>query len=152
MKIVQLTTDNREHFGDYDTPEPHFGAAPEALLQGFAEMEEAEVHVISCLRKPAASPPLILGNIHYHSLVVPKRGWMTSFYAGCIKATRQLIRELNPDIVHGQGGTGHFNEQPRSYWIEKFRKLRFTHDDAARAEIVKEWRWYPENIFFFRRN
>jgi glycosyltransferase involved in cell wall biosynthesis len=103
MKIIQLTTDNREQFREYDTPEPHFGAAPEALFQGFAEINGAEVHVISCVRKPVPSPPRILGNIHYHSLVVPKSGWMSSFYAGCIKATRQLIRELNPDIVHGQG-------------------------------------------------
>lgn len=49
------------------------------------------------------SPPLILENIHYHSLIVPKNGWMSSLYAGCIKATRRLIHELNPDIVHGQG-------------------------------------------------
>ena len=103
MKIVQLTTDNREQFKDYDTAKPHFGAAPEALLQGFAEIDGAEVHVISCVRKPVPSPSLILGNIHYHSLVVPKSGWMSSLYAGCIKATRQLIHELNPDIVHGQG-------------------------------------------------
>jgi glycosyltransferase involved in cell wall biosynthesis len=103
MKIVQLTTDNREQFNEYDTAEPHFGAAPEALFQGFAEIDGAEVHVISCVRKPVPSPPLILGKIHYHSLVVPKSGWMSSFYAGCIKATRQLIRELKPDIVHGQG-------------------------------------------------
>ena len=103
MKIVQLTTDNREQFNEYDTAEPHFGTAPEALLQGFAEIDGAEVHVISCVRKPVAAPPLILGKIHYHSLVVPKNGWMSSFYAGCIKATRNLIRELKPDIVHGQG-------------------------------------------------
>ena len=103
MKIVQLTTDNREQFNEYDTAEPHFGTAPEALLQGFAEIDGAEVHVISCVRKPVASPPRILGKIHYHSLVVPKSGWMSSFYAGCIQATRKLIRELKPDIVHGQG-------------------------------------------------
>lgn len=103
MKIIQLTTDNREQFRDYGTPEPHFGAAPEALLQGFAGTPGPEVHVISCLRNPVRSPPLILGNIHYHSLVVPKSGWMSTLYAGTIKATRQLIRELKPDIVHGQG-------------------------------------------------
>jgi glycosyltransferase involved in cell wall biosynthesis len=103
MRIIQLTTDNREQFRDYYSPEPHFGAAPEALLQGFSEIKGAEVHVISCVRKPVPSPPLILGNIHYHSLVVPKKGWMSSLYSGCIKATRHLIRELEPDIVHGQG-------------------------------------------------
>ncbi len=103
MRIVQLTTDNREQFKEYDTAEPHFGAAPEALLQGFAGLVGAEVHVISCVRKEVPPSPRILGNIHYHSVIVPKSGWMTSLYAGCIKATRQLIRDLNPDIVHGQG-------------------------------------------------
>ncbi len=103
MRIVQITTDNREQFKDYDTPEPHFGAAPEALLQGFRDLEDAEIHVISCVRRPVPSPRTILGNIHYHSLLVPKNGWMNSMYSGCIKATRQLIRELAPDIVHGQG-------------------------------------------------
>lgn len=103
MKIIQLTTDNREQFKEYDTPEPHFGAAPEALLQGFAGIKTAEVHVISCVRQAVPVPPRIFGNIHYHPLVVPKTGWMSSFYSGCIKATRQLIRELKPDLVHGQG-------------------------------------------------
>jgi glycosyltransferase involved in cell wall biosynthesis len=103
MRIVQLTTDNREQFKEYGTAIPHFGTAPEALLQGFAGIEEAEVHVISCVRQNVPSPPLIFGNIHYHSLVVPKNGWMSSLYAGCTKATRQLIRELKPDMVHGQG-------------------------------------------------
>lgn len=103
MKIVQLTTDNRDQFREYESAEPHFGTAPEALLHGFSGIEGAEVHVISCVRNAVSTPSAILGNIHYHPLVVPKCGWMSSFYAGCIKATRQLIRELNPDIVHGQG-------------------------------------------------
>ena len=66
--------------------------------------------------------------------------------------TRHSDKILLSAAHPGQGGTGHFNEQPRSYWIEKFRQIGFTHDDAAREEIVKEWRWYPENIFFFRRD
>jgi glycosyltransferase involved in cell wall biosynthesis len=103
MRIIQLTTDSREHFKDYHAPEPYFGAAPEALLQGLAGIEAAEVHVISCVRETVPSPPRIFGNIHYHSLVVPKNGWMSSLYWGCMKATRQLIRELKPDVVHGQG-------------------------------------------------
>lgn len=103
MRIVQLTTDNREHYKEYNTPEPHFGAAPEALLQGFSATNDVEIHVVSCVRQNIPTPPFIFGNIHYHSITVPKSGWMSSLYVGCIKATRELIREINPDLVHGQG-------------------------------------------------
>lgn len=103
MKIVQLTTDNREPFKDYGNPMPHFGTAPEALLQGFAHLPEAEVHVVSCVRQPMMSPTKLAENIWYHSLVVPKFGWMTSSYQGCIRAVRKKLREIQPDIVHGQG-------------------------------------------------
>lgn len=103
MRIVQLTTDNREHFKDYENPEPYFGTAPQALLDGFREMPEHEVHVVSCVRQPVASPAKLAANIYYHSLVVPKFGWMTSLYQGCIRAVRRKLREIRPDIVHGQG-------------------------------------------------
>lgn len=103
MKIIQLTTDNREHLNDYENPEPHFGAAPEALLEGFSLLPDTEVHVVSCFRRSAASPAIVFGNLHYHSLLVPKSGWMTTFYQGCIRATRKLVREIGPAIVHGQG-------------------------------------------------
>ena len=50
MKIALLTTDGREVCKDYDTPAPHFGSAPTALMQGFALMPELEVHVVACAR------------------------------------------------------------------------------------------------------
>ena len=43
MKIALLTTDNRQPYRQYDRPEPCFGTAPEALLQGFAALPEVEV-------------------------------------------------------------------------------------------------------------
>ena len=103
MKIAILTTDDRECRKDYNCPAPYFGAAPEALLQGFAQLPELEVHVLSCVRKPVQSPEKIAPNIHYHSLLVPKIGWMTTAYQGCIRAMRKKLREIQPDIVHGQG-------------------------------------------------
>ena len=103
MRIVQLTTDSREHYGDYANPKPYFGAAPEALLQGFALLPEVEVHVVSCVQSPVPSPEKIAPNIFYHSLVVPKFGWMRTLYSGCARAVRHKLRELQPDIVHGQG-------------------------------------------------
>jgi glycosyltransferase involved in cell wall biosynthesis len=104
MKIAILTTDNREPFREYHQPQPWFGTAPEALLQGFAELPEAEVHVISCTQKPMiSSPEKLAGNIFFHSLHAPKIGWMRTLYQGCVRATRRKLRELQPDIVHGQG-------------------------------------------------
>jgi glycosyltransferase involved in cell wall biosynthesis len=103
MRIVILTTDNREPHKDYDNPVPHFGTAPAALLQGLAMIPEIEVHVVSCIRHPVKSPEKIAPNIYFHSLVVPKIGWMRTLFQGCIRATRKKIHEIQPDIVHGQG-------------------------------------------------
>ena len=103
MRIVQLTTDNREQQNDYGNPIPHFGTAPEALLEGFAMLPDVEVHVVSCVRREVQIPERIFGSVHYHPVLVPKHGWMTSLYSGCIRATSRLIRSIAPDIVHGQG-------------------------------------------------
>jgi glycosyltransferase involved in cell wall biosynthesis len=105
MRIAILTTDKREHEKDYANAKVSFGAAPEALLQGLAALPgEAEVHVIACLQQqPAPSPEKIADNIWYHGLHVPNIGWLKTGYLGCIRAARKKVREINPDIVHGQG-------------------------------------------------
>jgi len=105
MKVVQLTTDAREHYQDYNNPQPYFGTAPEALLEGFKLLQEdVEVHVVSCLQKePVWSPVKLADNIYYHGLHVPNIGWMKTGYQGCIRAVRRKLREIRPDIVHGQG-------------------------------------------------
>ena len=103
MRIVQITTDSREHFKDYHTAEPYFGAAPEALLAGFAVLPDVEVHVICCVRSTVPSTPKLAQNIHYHPVLVPKSGWMSSLYYGCSTKIRELCQRLQPDIVHGQG-------------------------------------------------
>ena len=103
MRIALLTTDSREVLKDYGTPAPHFGTAPEALMQGFALLPEVEVHVVSCLRKKANDPPKLAPNIFFHSLHVPKIGWMRTAYQGCIRAVRKKLKALRPEIVHGQG-------------------------------------------------
>ena len=56
----------------------------------------------------------------------------------------------------GQGGTHHVNEQPRSYWIEKFESAGFSYDAMAVESLresmnVEKTTWIPENIFVFRR-
>lgn len=103
MRIALLTTDNRTMYKDYSTPAPYFGPAPEALLQGLALMPEAEVHVVSCVRGKVQSPAKLAPNIFFHSLRVPKIGWMRTGYQGCIRVTRKKLKEIQPEIVHGQG-------------------------------------------------
>jgi len=103
MRIAILTTDNREHYKNYARPAPTFGTAPEALLEGFAQLKDIEVHVVSCTRKPMESPEKLAPNIYFHSVLAPAIGWMSSLYQGCIRATRRKLREIQPDIAHGQG-------------------------------------------------
>src|ERR1700728_4735733 len=103
MKIAFLTIDNREHHGKYSLPAPYFGTAPEALLQGFAGLPDLEVHVISCTRQSMASPEKLAPNIWFHSLFVPRIGWTSTQFQGCVRAVRRKLKVLRPDIVHGQG-------------------------------------------------
>src|SRR5260221_10749494 len=108
LSVAILTAEKREHGKDYANPTPAFGTAPEALLQGFAMLPDVEVHVLSCVRQPVNAPEKLAENIWYHSLHVPQIGWLRTGYQGCIRATRKKLRELRPDIVHGQG-TEHNN-------------------------------------------
>jgi glycosyltransferase involved in cell wall biosynthesis len=103
MRIALLTTDARTVYKDYSNPAPYFGTAPEALIQGFALTPEAEVHVISCLRRKVESPAKLAPNIFFHSVLVPKIGWMRTAYQGCIRAVRKKLKAIQPEIVHGQG-------------------------------------------------
>jgi len=103
MKIAQLITDDREPQRKYDLAEPFFGTAPTALLQGFAKMPDLEVHIVSCTQRAMKSPEKLAANIFFHSLLVPKIGWLRTGYQGCIRAARRKLQEIQPEIVHGQG-------------------------------------------------
>ena len=58
----------------------------------------------------------------------------------------------------GQGGTDHVNEQPHSYWIEKFRSHGFTLDEELSGKWHDEWKtagiagWYWQNLMVFSGN
>jgi 2-polyprenyl-3-methyl-5-hydroxy-6-metoxy-1,4-benzoquinol methylase len=49
----------------------------------------------------------------------------------------------------GQGGEGHFNEQPQSYWVSMFAKRGYyLHSDwTAQMHAVQEF--YSENMMVF---
>jgi glycosyltransferase involved in cell wall biosynthesis len=103
MRVAIVTTDNREHYKTYGELAPSFGMAPEALLQGLEQQPELEVHVVSCTQQLTRSPAKLAENVFFHALHVPKIGWMRTFYQGCIRAIRSRLRQISPEIVHGQG-------------------------------------------------
>jgi glycosyltransferase involved in cell wall biosynthesis len=104
MRVAFLTTDNRDQFGNCELERPYFGTAPEALLQGFEELGgEIEIHVISCSKQRMHTPERLAANIHFHQPIVPLFGWGRTCFTGCALAVRRLLKDLKPDIVHGQG-------------------------------------------------
>ena len=103
MKIAMLIPDNRDEFGKYSDPLPYFGTAPTALLEGLAQTEDCEIHIVSCVHRSIAAPKKIAGNIYFHAVQVGSWGWSRGGYLGCVMAVRRKLRELQPDIVHGQG-------------------------------------------------
>lgn len=60
--------------------------------------------------------------------------------------------------VPGQGGSGHVNEQPHEYWIEKLSELGLTYvwpvTEALRGDFAvaapRAW-WYGRNLMVFRK-
>jgi glycosyltransferase involved in cell wall biosynthesis len=104
MLLAFLTTDNREDRRDYTSPNPYFGTAPQALLDGFAAFPgEIEVHVVSCTREHLPSPLRLASNILFHSVQVPAWAWLKLGYLGNIRAVRRCLKGIQPDLVHGQG-------------------------------------------------
>jgi hypothetical protein len=57
----------------------------------------------------------------------------------------------------GQGGVGHVNEKPWSYWVEKFLVVKFFEDAQGTNSIQKYFRnnnvksWYSNNTHVLRR-
>jgi len=103
MRIAFLANDIREPFKDYSAPMPYFNPGVEALLEGFANFPEAEVHMVSCTQQPVRAPEKIAERVWYHNLRVPKTGWLRTGYQGCIRAVRRKLQELKPDIAHAYG-------------------------------------------------
>ena len=103
MKIAVLTTDNREPDRAYSELVPRFGTGMDSMISGVARIPELQMHVVSCTQRPMRSPDKLAENIWFHSLHVPKIGWMRTSYQGCIRAIRRKMREIKPDVVQGIG-------------------------------------------------
>ena len=103
LKCALITTDARVQTGRQNHPGLILGTAPDALLRGFAECPGLEIHLVSCTQTPLPTPGKLADNIFIHSLHVPKIGWLRTGYQGCIRAVRRKLKDIRPDIVHGQG-------------------------------------------------
>ncbi len=103
MKVALLAGDARENFRNYTEATPTLPGGTASLLDGFARLPDVELHVVSCLQQPVQSPEKLADNIWFHSLHVPRIGWLRTGYQGCIRAVRRKLRELRPDIVQGDG-------------------------------------------------
>jgi glycosyltransferase involved in cell wall biosynthesis len=103
MRVAFITTDNRDHCRQYDLLRPFFGPAPEAILAGLTNIPNLELHIISCTQLRMSSPAKLADNTWFHSLYVPKIGWLRTGYIGCILAVLRKLQEIQPDIVHAQG-------------------------------------------------
>jgi len=104
LRVAILISDGREVLRKYELTRPEFGAGAASLFQGFPLLQDIEVHIVACTQKPmASSPEKLAPNIWFHSLHVPKFGWLRTLYQGCIRAERRKLKELKPDVVHGWG-------------------------------------------------
>lgn len=52
----------------------------------------------------------------------------------------------------GQGGLGHFNEQPPEYWIEKLEARGFSHQPDLTAKFAAIEDMFSENILIFKKS
>src|SRR4051812_32730721 len=103
MKVAVIAPDNRAEWKRYQDAHPRFGPPISALLAGLAARSEVELHVLSCTKQPMHAPRKLAENTWFHLLPVKQWGWMRSGYIGCIRAIKKKLREITPDIVHGQG-------------------------------------------------
>ena len=103
MKIALLVTDMRQNYRTYAETTPRFPGGSASLIDGFARLPEVELHLISCFQQPMSSPEKLADNIWFHGLLVPKIGWLRTGYQGCIRAVRRKLREIQPDMVQGDG-------------------------------------------------
>ena len=85
---------------------PSLGAAPTALLQGFAELgpDHIEVHVVSCVKRRGLHALKLAPNIWYHPVFVTSGLFLRTLHLGPALAVRRFLREkIKPDVLHSQG-------------------------------------------------
>jgi SAM-dependent methyltransferase len=57
--------------------------------------------------------------------------------------------------IPGQGGVGHINEQPHSFWADKFIQYGYHVSDKLRLILIEDKTipfWYRQNMLIFTKN
>ena len=104
IKLLLVTTDNREHRGRYEMPEPWLSAPVLSLVNGFEQIpNDIEYHIVSCAKQSMSAPEQLAANVYFHQPIVPTIGWGRNLFLGCAYAVRKLAHRIGVDIVHGQG-------------------------------------------------
>ena len=98
---LKAETGNLKADGKYQESEHVISSSQPSSFK--SQVSPFEIHVLSCTQRPMESPEKLADNIWFHSLHVPKWGWLRSGYLGCILAVRKKLREIQPDLVHAQG-------------------------------------------------
>jgi glycosyltransferase involved in cell wall biosynthesis len=98
-----ILADERDVQFQYALPEPYFGPAPSALLEGLKQCPEIELHIISCVRQSVRVPERLAENTFFHTVQVSRWAYLRTAYLPCILKIRKKLRTVRPDIVHGQG-------------------------------------------------
>lgn len=114
LKLALIVADEREALGRYELPEPYFGTAYSALLEGLKERQDIEVHIVTCVRRQVRAPERLAGNVFYHALQVSRWSFLRTAYIPTVLKTRKALRGLRPDLVHGQG-TERYNALAAAY-------------------------------------
>lgn len=79
----------------------------------------------------------------------------------CADAFVDLLCQISDQVIFtaatpGQGGDDHVNEQPHTYWIEKFGQRGYLLDVETTEKWKQEWShkdvasWYRANLMIFR--
>jgi SAM-dependent methyltransferase len=74
----------------------------------------------------------------------------------------ELVTSIAPRTVFtaatpGQGGVGHFNEQPHDYWLGLFARQGWQPLSEVSAALSEQWRsagvvsWLPDNLMVLER-
>ena len=69
--------------------------------------------------------------------------YVRNFVATCCHHADRVVMSAAPP---GQGGEGHFNEQPLSYWVEKFAEFGFDWDQRNSAHLQSIDERFSDNV------
>lgn len=107
------------------------------LLQFPPAIVSEEIDLVYCFEVAEHMPPVVGDKLVEY---------ITSFNCATVFSAAHI----------GQGGTGHINEQPTTYWIERFQKHSFTINgeltellqNSFKAGSASSWYWQNTIVFF----